>query len=140
MLHLGPADLADRPAVDALLAESGLPPLPAGDVVRLIVARDVARVVGVAGVEPFGRWGLLRSVAVRPEARGTGLGGRLVRAAEAGTDADVLVLLTTDAAPFFTALGYAPTDRADLPADVRASAQFSGQCPASSACLSRRLR
>ena len=136
---MSPARRADDAAIDALLAASHLPPRHAG--VRLTVARDGAGdVVGVAGVEPFGRWGLLRSVAVRPEARGTGVARRLVAAAEAASDADVLVLLTTDAAPVFAALGYTPTDRADVPADVRTSAQFSGQCPSSAACLSKRLR
>lgn len=93
-------------------------------------------------VEPYGGAGLLRSLAVAPEARGRGLGVRLVDAAEARARADglgALYLLTTTAAPFFEARGYALVDRTEVPEPVRQSAEFASVCPSTAASLGKRL-
>lgn len=141
---LAPATSADWPAVEALLRASRLPTddLEADHAGRFLVARDGGALVGCGAVEPYGTWGLLRSLAVAERARGRGLGGRLVvgleaRARDGGLER--LVLLTTTAAPFFEARGYAPLDRSDVPSAVRASAEFAGLCPASAACLGKGL-
>lgn len=106
-----------------------------------VVERD-GRVVGCVAVEAYGDAGLLRSLAVAEEARGAGLGGRLVEAAEAlarERRLGALYLLTTTAAPFFEARGYVPVNRADVPDAVRRSAEFCSVCPASAACLGKTL-
>ncbi|MNR54976.1 acetyltransferase [compost metagenome] len=85
---------------------------------------------------------LLRSLAVAPEARGSGLGQALVRFAEreaAARHIGRLYLLTNTAAPFFAKLGYQATARETAPPAIRRSAQFSGLCPASASFLSKRL-
>lgn len=98
---------ADLPRVEALVRSAGLMTeglrdfFPAG----FLVAADGEALLGVCGVEPRGRAGLLRSVAVADAARGTGLGRRLVllaieRAGQAHLDA--LFLLTKTAPAFFT--------------------------------------
>lgn len=136
-----PQDLA---AVRAFLDAARLPTddLDALSADDILTAEADGRLVGTVAVERFGDHGLLRSVAVAPDARGTGLGGRLVDAAEALARAQGLVrlvLLTTTAAPFFQARGYAPIDRADVPEAVRQSRQFRGLCPASAVCLGKAL-
>ena len=86
--------------------------------------------------------GLLRSLAVAPDARGSGLGTRLVEAAEArARDLDLrsLTLLTTTAAPFFEGRGYRRMDRAEAPEAVRPSSEFTATCPASAVCPGKRL-
>ena len=129
--------------VNALLAEVGLPPT-AGDAEDYLVAEGPGgETVGSVGVETWGTSGLLRSLAVAPDARGAGLGGRLVEAAEALAVArglDALYLLTTTAAPFFEARGYVAVDRAEVPEVVRRSSEFASVCPASAACRVKRLR
>lgn len=137
---LRPARAEDLESVLRLIGDAALP----GDGIRegwgdaYVVATDGNGVVGVAGVEVHGRAGLLRSVAVAPEARGTGLGQALTRdrvrwARSAGLDA--LWLLTTTAENFFPRLGFARVERADAPAELRESGEFRGVCPASAVVM-----
>lgn len=124
-------------AVARLLRDSGLPTADLPDVrVRFLGAFDEARLVGCVALEDCeGGHALLRSLAVAPPARGAGLGSALLAAAERFASAQsrsALYLLTTDAAAFFSAHGYASADRHRAPPGIAATAQFSGLCPASS--------
>ncbi|HEX8394463.1 MAG TPA: arsenic resistance N-acetyltransferase ArsN2 [Longimicrobium sp.] len=139
-LTIRPARAEDLEPVLRLVQAAALPtdgiPEHWGDPYAVAVEGDT--VLGVAGVEVHGRSGLLRSVAVAPDARGTGLGQALTRdrvewARAAGLDA--LYLLTTTAEEFFPRLGFLPIDRDSVPADVRASGEFCSVCPASAAVL-----
>lgn len=110
--------------------------------VGYVVAEAGDMLVGCAGVERYDVAGLLRSVALASTARGRGLGGRLVhhciaRAHEQGLAS--LWLLTTTAPAFFRRLGFATVDRAEAPADLRASEEFAHVCPASAVCMLLRL-
>ncbi|WP_205230311.1 arsenic resistance N-acetyltransferase ArsN2 [Azospira oryzae] len=85
---------------------------------------------------------LLRSLAVRPEARGTGLAKALVgpleaEAAQAGiTD---VYLLTTTARDWFAARSYSVAPRSQAPAGIAAHAQFRSTCPSSAVLMHKRL-
>lgn len=97
---------------------------------------------GVAGIEKHGRYGLLRSVAVAPGARGKGVAQRLVRdrlewAASEGLVA--VYLLTTTAEAYFVKLGFERVAREDVPAEIRASREFASMCPASSVVMRREV-
>ena len=134
---------SDRPAIESLLTGSGLPldglELALGSAV---VARGSGSLVGCAAVEPYGSVGLLRSVCVAPDLRGTGLGGRLVDAAEklaASRGIGELYLLTETAEGWFPRLGYVPTTRDAVPAALTTSPEFAGACPDSAAVLHKRL-
>jgi amino-acid N-acetyltransferase len=134
------ADLADA---ERLLSRVGLPTsdVPAA-FDRAVVASRGGERVGVGALEVHGRAGLLRSVAVEPTARGTGVGTAVCDAlAAAARDAGVerLYLLTTTASDFFRARGFVPCDRESVPAAVRATTQFAELCPDSAACLTRSL-
>ncbi len=137
-----PATVADDSALRALLDEAGLPTRDRPSTDRFQVVRSGGAVVGCVAVEPYGDAGLLRSLAVAPEFRGLGVGARLVGAAEASARTDGLrhlVLLTTTAAPFFHALGYASMERSDAPEAIRRSSELTATCPASAACLGKAL-
>ncbi len=139
-----PATEADWPGLLALLGAARLPTrdLDPADAERFLVARAGGEVVASVAVEPHGPTGLLRSLAVARAFRGLGVGARLVGAAEARACADGLssiVLLTTTAAPFFRALGYAALDRGDVPEPVRRSSQFVTVCPSTAVCLGKAL-
>jgi amino-acid N-acetyltransferase len=107
---------------------------------RFWVAEHHGRVVGVAGMEPYGRSALLRSVAVAPEWQGSGIGRTLVdRVLEEARAAGVweVYLLTTTAEHYFPRLGFACVDREIVPASVQVSAEFTGACPASAVVMRR---
>jgi amino-acid N-acetyltransferase len=138
------AQPADLPAIRALLATSGLPgeDLTPVHLESFWICRDAGGLAGVVGLEPRGRTALLRSLAVRADARGHGLGADLLAHAEsqaAALGVDALYLLTTTAERFFAARGYTTTPRDAAPAEIRATAEFAGLCPASSICMTKRV-
>lgn len=136
---LRPAVAADRPAVEALLRDSGLPVAGIPDSLEhFLIAECQGRPVGVVGLEVYGDAALLRSLAVAPELRGTGVGHRLVERAlaharELGvTD---VVLLTTTADRWFPRFGFSRVERDRVPVAVTASEEFRGACPASAVVM-----
>ncbi len=93
---------------------------------------------GLVGLELHDRVALLRSLAVAPDARGSGLGSALLEQAEGYAYAHgvrSLYLLTTTAERFFVGRGYRPTSREICPAAIRSTSQFASLCPTSSALL-----
>ena len=134
---------ADLPAIEALLVASGLPPDGAAAAFGTgLVARAGDRIVGCAAIEPHGRAGLLRSVAVAPEVRGGGVGSSLVGAAAelaARLGIGELYLLTETAADWFPRFGYESVDRTAVPVEVASSVEFAVACPATAVAFVRRL-
>jgi amino-acid N-acetyltransferase len=134
---------SDRTAIEILLVANGLPldgleiALPTA-----VVAWDADGIVGCAAFEPYGSVGLLRSVCVTADQRGTGLGRRLVEAAEhLATTVGVgeLFLLTETAEAWFPRLGYVSTGRASVADALSASPEFASVCPESVAVLRKTL-
>ena len=116
-----------------LLTEAGLPRdgFP-GDTPVVLAATDDGGLLGGVALERHGEAALLRSLVVRPEARGRDLGRALTRAALArawGGEATSVSLLTETAADFFAAMGFRPVSRAELPGDLAASRELRGACP-----------
>jgi len=137
-VKIRPAGPRDLPAVEALLRDAGLPTEGVAEHFgeAYAVADSGGRVVAAAGVETHGGYGLLRSVVVSPDRRGSGLGERVVRDRLRWAEERELrgvVLLTTTAAGYFPRLGFVPTTRGDVPEAVRSSSEFAGVCPASAA-------
>ena len=133
-----------EPAVKKLLTESDLPPadITAQHLTHFFGYGYGPELGGVVGLELYGGVALLRSLAVSPERRKSGLGSRLVAHAEHyAQDRGVqsLYLLTTTAESFFQRLGYARIPRAEAPAAIKATQEFSGICPASSAFMVKHL-
>jgi amino-acid N-acetyltransferase len=109
---------------------------------RFTVAESAQGIVGLAGVETYPDGALLRSVAVHPSMRGTGLGRALVeRALGAARDAGAkdVYLLTTTATGYFPRLGFAEVPRETIPDTVQASVEFRGACPASAVAMHHTL-
>ena len=135
-------DRATRADAGAMLALMARAHLPTDELVlhldAALVAREGDRVVGSAAIEVYPDGGLLRSVAVDAEHRGTGLGNRLTAAAiedarRRGLPA--LYLLTTTAERFFPRFGFERISRDDVPPSVQASIEFRGACPASATVM-----
>jgi arsenate reductase len=103
----------------------------------------LGEMVAVGGLEGRGADRLMRSIAVTPAARGRGFGKAAAVTLErlAGENgAKRLHLLTTTAAPFFERLGYVAADRSAAPAEIGASAEFSGLCPSTACYMTKDVR
>ena len=129
---ISPAQPSDRDNVEALLQRQHLPILGLRNQRQhMVVARDGSRIVGCASVELYDDGALLRSVAVDPEYRGSGVGGNLTRAAldlAERHNVSAVYLLTETAERFFPRFGFEILDRADVPPGVRLSAEFAHAC------------
>ena len=139
------AEASDLGLVRALLVEAGLPADGLEDQFgpRYAVAEAGGALVGAAGVEVYGAFGLLRSVVVAPSHRGTGLGRALVADRMAWAQRERLAavfLLTTTAPDFFAALGFERAVREAAPEEIRRSREFAAVCPASSVLMRRESR
>lgn len=142
-LTLRSAGVADLEAIRELLVRSGLPTADLRTArPEFVIASQDERLIGSGALERFADVALLRSVAVEPEWRGSGVGGRIVaelerRAQETGVME--LILLTLTARDFFDRLGYSAKDRAQVPPAVLSSAEFRSLCPASAVCMAKSL-
>lgn len=113
----------------ALLASAGVPSDGVAECFgpSFGVAERNGALIGVAGIELYGRFGLLRSVAVESGFRRRGLGLQLVRnridwAREHGIDS--LFLASATATDLFNRAGFHETPRLAVPIEVRTSPEF----------------
>lgn len=107
-----------------------------------LAARKGGRLVGSAVLEIYADGALLRSVAVESDRRGMGLGKRLTeKALELARQrgARRVYLLTETAGEFFSRFGFRVISRAEVPASVRASLEFTAACPQSALVMGRAL-
>jgi amino-acid N-acetyltransferase len=137
------AEPSEEEAIRKLLMDADL---PAEDFARhlqhFLVAKQGGTLIGVIGLEPYGEFGLLRSLVVTPPYRGQGLGKELCEkvfscARELGLKE--LYLLTTTAEKFFPKLGFDPIDRDNVPAPIQATEEFSSICPSTAVCMVKKL-
>lgn len=147
--HVHSARLDDGPAIEALLNSCGLPVDGVGHLLAttpewVLVARDAHHaIVAVAGIEPAGSDGLLRSVAVREDWRAHGLARELVQRLIGQAEArglSALYLLTTTAEQYFPRFGFAPIARALVPSSVAGTIEFTSACPATAVVMQRPVR
>jgi amino-acid N-acetyltransferase len=107
----------DFPTVVGLLREVDLPPdgleQQFGD--SYAVALRDGSIVGIAGIETYGSYGLLRSVAVSPEVQ------------------------TTTASGYFERFGFSAVDRERVPPEVKKSREFSSICPTTATVMMCKL-
>ena len=129
----------DLKAIESLLTESELPTAGVKDAIGgFLVAEVDDRIVGVVGMEYCGKFGLLRSTAVRPEWRGKHVARRLVERIIAKAEArgiHALYLLTTTAERYFPSFGFQLTGRDAVPAEIKATGEFREACPDSATVM-----
>ena len=140
MIRIRRAAAGDLPGILDLLRLSELPVEGVGENLgRFLVAEEDGRLVGSAGLEMGDGCALLRSVAVWPSARGTGVGVEIVRQAlrlASASGAGAVYLLTTTAAGFFPRFGFVPALRAEIDAKFPDSSETrEGGCCATAAAL-----
>lgn len=138
-LVIRPASEGDWPAIEDLLLKSELPLDGAREHLdNFVVGTLDGQIACAGGLEIYGSDALLRSVVVAQRLRGQGHGAALVAtltriAREGGVSR--LFLLTTTAASYFSAVGFVPTTRDDVPESVRQSREFQDACPASATVM-----
>jgi arsenate reductase (thioredoxin) len=104
------------------------------------VARRGNRVVGTCGLEVYDGVGLLRTLAVAPDQRKSGVGRKLVEATLArarNKRLNHVYLLTTTARSYFERLGFTETPRDTAPEAIRGSWEFKSGCPSTATLLRR---
>lgn len=107
-----------------------------------IVVIENDELIGGAGIERYGDYGLLRSVVVAANNRGQGFAGNLLVAAESRAKENgltTLFLLTEAAADYFGKKGYDTITRAEVPEAVQQSSEFSHVCPVSAIVMKKFL-
>jgi len=137
-----PAEAEHLPAILDLLRRSDLPTSGVQEHVdSFVVAESKGNVIGVGGLEPYARTGLLRSIAVAPEKRRKGIASAICSHLEdeaARRGIEELYLLTETAETFFAARGYSAIPRAEAPPDVASCEEFRSLCPESAVLMTRR--
>lgn len=135
MIH--PVAAVDLPGVVSLLEGSGLPLQGLGRTELWTARGPDGEPVAVGGLEVHGDVGLLRSLAVHPDERGSGRGRLLAEHVVAQARARQLravYALTTTADDFLQACGFSVVDRSAAPDQLEASAELSA-CPSSARLL-----
>lgn len=133
----------DWATASAVVRAAGLPTDGLDHAVMLLLAERDGQIVGTAALEQHGPPDrpvfLLRSVAVTAHGQGQGVGTRLVVAALDRVDSHQapVALLTETAADWFPRFGFTPVPRGALPADLAASEELRGACPATAEAMLR---
>jgi amino-acid N-acetyltransferase len=139
--QLRAARLDDLPAIERLLTQVSLPVDGVSESLdTFVVALADDRVIGVAGIERCGEYGLLRSVATDPDWRDAGVGSAVVDRAIASAEArgmESLYLLTTTAERYFPRFGFEKIERDEAPEPIRNNSQFTDLCPSSATLMHR---
>ena len=132
-----------RTAVIALLSAEKLPTDDLPETLdNFIVAISDAEVIGVAGLEIYGNYGLLRSVAIRSDFRSQGIAAKLLRRIDALASLKGLTelyLLTETASDYFERKTYRRIERVEIPEEVQQSSEFSHVCPVSAIIMKKQL-
>lgn len=138
-ITISPASAADVAAIKTLLVASDLPTAGVDDHWKtFLVARDGDAIVGCGGAEAYHFAALIRSVAVKPEHRGSGIGRRLVRQLLdrlASRGLREFYLLTTTAEEYFKKRGFKTIDRDEVHPQLLSSREFQDACPESAVCM-----
>ena len=132
-------DDASFDAFRSLLKSSNLPYLDLNFKDHLLIGYyNENELVGTGGLEIYGQYALLRSLAVKIDVRDLSLGSFITKdliSQARKKSLKAIYLLTETAQGFFAIKGFKDTARDKVPDNVRMSSEFSNVCPASAACM-----
>lgn len=100
------------------------------------------KVVGVGSLEVYDNVGLVRSVAVLPNSRNSGVGKmiyELIEKKAIDLGVRVLYLLTESADKYFSNLGFSVKNRNEAPLSIMKTKQFKDLCPSTAKVMYREL-
>jgi amino-acid N-acetyltransferase len=126
----------DHDRIISLLSKSGL---PVSDLenskTEFIISMDNENLIGCIGIERYEKEGLLRSLAVDPGYRNTGIGAQLLQRLLAycrQLGIENIHLLTTTAEKYFLSKGFIIAKRVEVPESIKRTLEFTSICPSSS--------
>ena len=142
-MEITQASAQDREEIIRLLQASKLPAEDLPIVLHgFYIAKEEGRIIGLIGMEPYSSFGLLRSMVVDPDYRNRQVAGKLVQLLEEQALAGgvrAMYLLTETAEIYFGKKGYISISRDEVPAEVKASSEFSHVCPVSAVVMKKNL-
>lgn len=109
---------------------------------NFLAAIENNQLIGVAGMEIYGSYGLLRSVAVQSDHRGAGIAGKLISRIESignSKGLSALFLLTETASEYFKNKGFSQVGREQVPIEIKGSSEFTNVCPASAIVMKKTI-
>ena len=131
----------DLPAISRLLTSNEL---PVEDIIpgkqRFWIVKTGDRIIGVAGLEQYGEYGLLRSLATDPGFRNKGVAAQLLKAFfEYAKRAGIteMYLLTETAETYFEKIGFQKIERGTVPEPVKESKEFSHICSSTATVMKK---
>lgn len=148
---INPVLIQDQIALEKLQKFLQVNKLPHQDVAENITTKgrvflgyydEAGELIGSGGLEMYGDSALLRSVAVKENARGKELGKKIVDdlvAQARNSKISNIFLLTETAKDFFTKKGFTIVSREEVPSQVVASSEFTHVCPSSAICMFYKL-
>lgn len=130
--------------VKELLESCGLPvvDIPGNDQIQFFGIKTDGALSAVVGIEVYGEYALVRSLAVKQQFRGRGIGRDLIASLEDWARRKLvtrLFLLTETAGRFFGYQGYRPIPRSETPQVIEGTSEFSGICPGSAELMTKEL-
>jgi amino-acid N-acetyltransferase len=132
-----------RNSITAILSAEKLPVDDLPEILdNFLIATENEQLIGVAGLEIYGAYGLLRSLAVSPEYRDKGVAGKLIERLEsmAGLKGlKELFLLTETASEYFAVRGFQKITRDEVPGGIKQSSEFSHVCPVSATVMKKNI-
>lgn len=143
-LSIVPAEARYGEAVKEILRNEKLPVEDISpDLTNFFVATDNRMVVGCIGLEVYGSYGFLRSMAVRPAYRKMKIAGELIkklesRARQLGLKA--IYLLTEDAQGYFMNKAFTIVKREEMPDVLKQSSEFTHTCPQSAIVMVKSIQ
>ena len=134
----------DKSHIRRLLSECELPTLYIHRHLKsFMVAKAGKKIVGVVGVEVYGRMGFFRSLCVDEAYRGRGIAKRLnekLLAYARKRKIERLYLFTLFAEKFASKLGFRKIDKKRIPKSIRSTWQFRrSRCYPSAICMMKKI-
>jgi amino-acid N-acetyltransferase len=137
------ANPADKNHIRRLLSECGLPTLYIHRHLKsFMVAKVGKKIVGVIGVEVYGRVGLLRSLCVKKAYRDQGIAKMLnakILAYVRIRKINRLYVFTWDAEKFASKLGFRKVDKKRVSKSIRSTWQFRSFKPYPVVCMMKKI-
>jgi amino-acid N-acetyltransferase len=138
-----PANQTDYFSITELLSGQKLPIEDISrDLRHFFVAKENEKIIGTIGMEQYGEFGLLRSMATDEQHRNKGIASDLIdtlfrHAKQMGITS--MFLLTETAESYFAKKGFEKIERETAPGAVKKSAEFSHVCPASAVLMKKEI-
>ncbi len=139
MMNFRKATNSDLTSIQLILNSEGLPHEDCqGHLDNFLVLEEENTIIGVGGIELYGKFALIRSIAVLKEYRGKGIGLSIfssIKQYAIDNGVTEMYLLTETAEDYFKKLSFSTISRDLTPEPIKQTKQFSSLCPSSAVVM-----